>query len=101
MGMCSYCGRSAGLFRSKHAECETKHKQGWSEMARLAMQAVSGQVSLDTVEPTLTEIAHRSYIPTNQCRQVDRYFKWHFCATTLAAPPAPPWQHVVPSQTRC
>lgn len=69
MGMCSYCGRSAGLFRGKQAECETKHKQSWSAMARLTMQAVSGQVSLATVEPKLTEIARRSYIPTNQGRQ--------------------------------
>ena len=30
MGQCKYCKEEAGLLKSKHAECEKRHKDGAS-----------------------------------------------------------------------
>lgn len=35
MGKCKYCGQDAGFFRSKHDECEKKHRQGLAAIKQI------------------------------------------------------------------
>jgi hypothetical protein len=35
MGTCKYCGRSAGLLKSVHSECEHENKIGWSAQVKV------------------------------------------------------------------
>ena len=41
MGNCSFCGKSAGLLRSRHKACEDINASGYKEMVKLAAQAAS------------------------------------------------------------
>lgn len=41
MGYCAYCGKSAGLLRSKHKSCEERGIAGYRKMVEIATQAAS------------------------------------------------------------
>jgi len=39
MGICKYCGKPAGFLKTKHKECEEKHKNGLSKIKTLITEA--------------------------------------------------------------
>ncbi len=68
MGICTYCGQSAGFLRSKHKECVEKYHKGWADMTELARNAVIGKVDLDTIETKLSDIAKNHYVSGDKIR---------------------------------
>jgi hypothetical protein len=68
MGICTYCGQSAGFLRSKHKECEEKYHKGWADMTELARNAVIGKVGLDTIYTKLSDIAKINYMSEDKIR---------------------------------
>lgn len=62
MGDCYFCGLPAGIFRSRHAECATKHERGATKMATLVASAILGGGSLETLKSKLMDTASESYI---------------------------------------
>jgi hypothetical protein len=68
MGICKYCGQSAGILRKVHSNCEDKNKAGWAEMIRHSTQSLIDQSDLSKLGSRLAEIAGNSYIPDNQIR---------------------------------
>ena len=54
MGDCKYCGKSAGIFRAKHQECEEKYNLGLQEMVSLVREAVLGKADHDTLQNRLS-----------------------------------------------
>jgi hypothetical protein len=69
MGICKYCGQTAGLFRKKHIECEKKYNHGWQQMVQLVYDAVLGNTVNHELEKKLNEIAEASYIKPYQIKE--------------------------------
>lgn len=68
MGDCKYCGKPAGIFRTKHSECEEKYNLGLQKMISLIREAVLGNAGRDTLERKLSDIANSSYIKPYQIK---------------------------------
>lgn len=73
MGNCKYCGKSAGLLRNKHAECEAKYQQreritqdGRQRIRLEILRTINSSDSYDKLEKTIAEIEQSSFIPTNE-----------------------------------
>jgi len=62
MGNCYLCGQPAGIFRSRHAECVTKHEQGTTKMATLVTSAILDGSPVETLKSQLVDTARESYI---------------------------------------
>ena len=65
MANCSYCGQPAGLLRTKHKECEAKHREGSSHMLMIATNSALGKGALDGLETRLSELAKASLVATS------------------------------------
>ncbi len=39
MGICSFCGKNAGVWRTEHAECAQRHERGKDSIMRLMANA--------------------------------------------------------------
>lgn len=70
MGDCYLCGQPAGIFRSRHAECVTKHEQGLAKMTALVKAAVLGEASADVLKSRLADIARESYVTESAISEV-------------------------------
>ena len=68
MGKCIWCGRSAGLFETKHESCEQKHESGWATMVGDSRLAVLGKRDSRMLEKQLSDTAAASYIPYNRLK---------------------------------
>jgi|WetSurSiteA1Bulk_404760.scaffolds.fasta_scaffold06118_2 hypothetical protein len=73
MGKCKYCGKPAGFLRSKHAECEEKHRQrelviqgGRQRIIDEALRAIKGSDNFDELEKTISEIEQSSFVPSSE-----------------------------------
>ena len=71
MGICKYCGKPAGFFRSKHPECEEQHQQterviqgGQQRIVVEALRAIKGSETFDGLEKTIAEIEQSSFVPS-------------------------------------
>ncbi len=69
MGVCIYCGQSAGFLRRKHRECEEKHHVGWEQMIQLSKNAALGESPSDGLIQQLEVLAKQSFIPTWRVRE--------------------------------
>ena len=73
MGNCIYCGKPAGLLRSKHAECEERHQQrerviqeGRQKICFEVLSAIKSSESFDGFEKTIAEIEKTFYVPSTE-----------------------------------
>jgi hypothetical protein len=71
LGNCIYCGKPAGFFRSRHAECEEQHEQrervieaGRQQIAVEVLRAIKGSENFDGLEKTIAEIERSSFVPS-------------------------------------
>lgn len=71
MGNCKFCGKSAGLFHSKHSECEEQHLQreriiqsGRQQIAAEVLCAIKDAENFDDLEKTIVGIEQSSFVPT-------------------------------------
>lgn len=62
MGTCKYCGKSAGLFSSKHTECENLHQQGLAELKSCLNRYFSGQIGVSSVRSTMMNVRRMNFI---------------------------------------
>lgn len=53
MGICKYCGQSAGFFSRAHKECEEKHERGLKGMGDLMRRYFSGAVTAGDLKAKL------------------------------------------------
>ena len=62
MGQCSYCGEKAGLFRSQHKACGSRHSYGFQQMVDMAAEAATrSDFNEATLRSSLAGIAKQSY----------------------------------------
>ncbi len=73
MGNCKYCGKPAGILRSKHAECEEQHQQrertiqdGRQRIAVEVLRVIEGSESFDSLEKSIAEIEQSSFVPPTE-----------------------------------
>ncbi|MGH8584270.1 MAG: hypothetical protein ACREWG_16160 [Gammaproteobacteria bacterium] len=68
MGTCKFCGKPAGLLRSKHAECDQQFERGKEEILAAISQAATGAGAVDGLPARITTIAQRSFVPDSEQR---------------------------------
>jgi hypothetical protein len=73
MGNCKYCGKPVGFFRSKHPECEEKHRQrelaiqdGRQRIVAEVLRAIKGSNKYDELEKAISEIEQSSFVPSSE-----------------------------------
>ncbi len=82
MSNCKYCGKPAGLFRSKHVECEKQHQQrecliqeqqkqrervideGRKKIINEIVRTIKSAQSFDELEKTIVEIEQSTFVPS-------------------------------------
>ncbi len=67
MAKCRYCGEKAGLFRSKHKECEKKHDNGSHQIFIEVFDVLIGAKELDSqLSERLNNISDESFLTQNE-----------------------------------
>lgn len=62
MGKCKYCGQDAGFFRSKHDECEKKHRQGLAAIKQIISSCFVLKEDFYLKDREIKQIAQTSFI---------------------------------------
>lgn len=62
MGDCRYCGKPAGLWRSVHRECQTRHDAGRAEIMALVKTATRDPSAISTLPAAAGAVAERHLI---------------------------------------
>lgn len=62
MSDCIYCGKSAGLFKEKHKECESTFQEGNNNILELISAYLKNEAPLEDFQNRLNEICPKSYI---------------------------------------
>src|ERR1700704_4594669 len=60
---CTYCGKPAGLFHSKHKECHEAHAAGIAKLTTAIDQAFASETATDSLPQLVGQVAEQSYIP--------------------------------------
>ena len=53
MGTCKYCGKSTGIFLTKHDECESKHNEGLKAFTRVIDEYFESKVAFSSLKTTM------------------------------------------------
>ena len=64
MAICKYCGENAGMLRSVHKECETRHSMGMSAIDAFVRGLFTSKALPATVQPSIDDIARRHRLST-------------------------------------
>ncbi len=62
MGKCIHCGRSAGWFRSRHAECEQEHRATVQDLPLFIANAIAEGREIGAVEPELQRMGEVGFL---------------------------------------
>jgi hypothetical protein len=62
MSDCTFCGQSAGLFKSQHEACKDRHEYAPGEIRDLAARAAMNAGELDTFRARVDEIARGGFL---------------------------------------
>ncbi len=69
MGVCKYCGQSAGLLKSQHKECETKHHDNFAQMVNLTKEAIVENKDFPHLNSQLIHLSKSGYVSKNEIKQ--------------------------------
>lgn len=64
MGKCIYCGEKAGLFKSKHKDCEAKHENGKAQFIEIIRNSIESDEDYSSLPAKLSSIEEQSFIST-------------------------------------
>ncbi len=62
MGKCIHCGQPAGWFRSRHAACETEHRNTVQELPQFIARSIADGREIDVVEPELQRMSELGFL---------------------------------------
>ena len=62
MAKCRYCGKGAGIFSSKHRECEVLHRLGAQKYADALGKGITEHEGFEDLEQRLNAIAAQSFL---------------------------------------
>jgi hypothetical protein len=66
MGICKYCGESAGFLKSKHNECETKHQSGLVTLQNKISDTIQKGGDFNFLDKEIDFIKKESFITDNE-----------------------------------
>ena len=66
MSTCIFCGKPAGLFHSKHADCFQKHEDGKHEIGTLILKIPTSSALVEDVASQIEQIARQSFISPHE-----------------------------------
>jgi hypothetical protein len=64
MGRCTYCGKSAGLFRSEHSECRAQHDQGYKQITQIFDGLLNNAATVEQLRDRAADAARTRAAPT-------------------------------------
>ena len=70
MGKCCYCGHDAGLFHSKHDECERQHNQGLAAIRQIVANCFTAKEDFYLKGGEMKRVAEASFIDLNSLKKV-------------------------------
>lgn len=70
MGKCKYCGQSAGLFHSKHAECEQRHLSGVARIRSILAGCFQNREDFYLHQGEIKKICQEAYISGEDTRSI-------------------------------
>jgi hypothetical protein len=68
MGTCSFCGKSAGIFRSEHKECRQRHDEAVERMPAFFLKAFNDQVEPEIFHGLMIDLATAAHIEDDEFR---------------------------------
>lgn len=70
MGKCKYCGNDAGLFHSKHADCEQRHLNGIARIKNILADCFDRKEDFYLHQNEIRSICLESYLSEDTCRNI-------------------------------
>lgn len=70
MGRCEYCGQDAGLFHSRHAECERRHLDGVARLQGILADCFRRKEDFYLRHKEIEAIRRESYITDGMCGDI-------------------------------
>lgn len=70
MGKCKYCGEDAGLFHSKHAECEQRYNRGMARFRSVLAGCFQHKEDFYLHQAELESIRRDSFLSDEECRNI-------------------------------
>lgn len=70
MGKCKYCGQSAGLFHSKHDECEQRHLSGVARIRSILAGCFQNREDFYLHQGKIQKICQEAYISNQDTRSI-------------------------------
>lgn len=68
MGDCIYCGRPAGLMRSRHPDCQNKYDDALCKILDVVRASLNGTGSFGSLKPTVATLAAGVNLPDAELR---------------------------------
>ena len=68
MGKCTYCDKNAGMFRSKHGECQKLHDSALNEILGRATDSATGDADIEDVPAKIKLLASESFVTDTEVR---------------------------------
>jgi hypothetical protein len=69
MGVCGYCGKSAGIFHHEHSACRDQYRAGWEKIVERALACAQTGGEFDELERELPELARSSLISAGKAKE--------------------------------
>jgi hypothetical protein len=66
MGVCKYCGQSAGLLRSQHKNCETEYNNSRNQMVALTKEYIVDSKDFQHLSSQLNQISSTGFVPKTE-----------------------------------
>lgn len=70
MGKCKYCGNDAGLFHSKHTDCEQRHLNGIPRIKKILADCFDSKEDFYLHQNEIRSICLESYLSEDTCRNI-------------------------------
>lgn len=70
MGKCKYCGEDAGFLRSKHADCEKRHKDGVARIKGILATCFQRKEDFYLHQNEITTICKEAFVSDEVCREI-------------------------------
>lgn len=68
MGKCTFCGEDAGLFRSRHGECQKRRDSALSEILGRATDSATGDADIEDLPVRLQLLASQNFVSDTELR---------------------------------
>jgi hypothetical protein len=68
MWTCSFCGKSAGIFRNEHKECRQRHDDATTRIAGFFTRVLSDQIEPEVFHGLMRDLAASAHIRDDEFR---------------------------------